>query len=233
MTTRLSVVVAAAALAVAVPATASAAQIQTDHGCYRNPDDPGATDGSVTITGNGFTPNGTYTVKLNGKAVPQNGSQPPVADAAGGIKFALDIPSLPGASHEKGYEVAVTQGATVANATFTVSDLFADFRPDSGDPRTLRVRYKLFGFNLLKANSKVYLHYVKGRHLRRTLKLGTARGACGHLTSKHKRRLFGFKPALGTWHFQFDTNRKYRRGRSSSPFLFYLLDVSIRRESAR
>ena len=83
----------------------------------------------------------------------------------------------------------------------------ADFAPSTGDPQTLRVRFSVWRFG---TNRPVYLHYVgPNRHLKRTVRLGTARGRCGFLRTGY-RRLFPFRATPGTWRLVFTTRAGYR-----------------------
>src|SRR4051812_41403055 len=83
----------------------------------------------------------------------------------------------------------------------------ADFSPSAGDPQKLRVRFTVAKFG---RNRPVYLHYVgPNHHLKRTIRLGTARGRCGYLRTD-RRKLFPFTARPGTWRLRFDTRRHYR-----------------------
>src|SRR4051812_47185860 len=83
----------------------------------------------------------------------------------------------------------------------------ADFTPSRGDPQRLRVRFTVAKFG---RNRPVYLHYVgPNHHLKRTIRLGTARGRCGYLRTD-RRKLFPFTARPGTWRLRFDTRRHYR-----------------------
>jgi hypothetical protein len=97
----------------------------------------------------------------------------------------------------------------------------ADFAPSSGDPQKLRVRFTVAKFG---RNRPVYLHYVgPNHHLKRTVRLGTARGRCGYLRTA-KRRLFPFTAARGTWRLRFDTRRNYRV-KARRPYVTLALSV--------
>lgn len=100
--------------------------------------------------------------------------------------------------------------------------LNADFAPSRGDPQTLRVRFTVARFG---RNRPVYLHYVgPNHHLRRTVRLGTARGRCGYLRTGY-RRLFPFSnPRPGTWHLRFNTRRNYRV-KARPPFVTLAVSV--------
>jgi hypothetical protein len=91
------------------------------------------------------------------------------------------------------------------------------------------VRFSVDGFGLLDAQPDVYVHYVgPGGKVRQTVDLGMARGVCGHLAPTSPRRLFPFRARAGTWTLQFDTRKRYKKGRMDRPgFLFFTRRVKI------
>lgn len=207
----------AAALTWAAPVAASAATITTDHACY-------AERRTVSLTGTGFTPNTAYDVTLDGHPFGSG-----TTDATGALAGTFVPPKL--AQGIRTYTLGVTDGAASATTAFSQTSFKADFSPSTGDPKTLRVRFKAYGFGLLAAeHPDVYLHYVRpnGR-LKETVRLGKAAGPCGTLARTRPRRLFPFAAERGNWRLQFDTRRSYTRGTKDSPFLFYALGVRVRR----
>jgi hypothetical protein len=203
------------------PATAAAADITTDRGCYQE-------NSTVTLSGNGFTPGAKFKVLLNGRAISGGDRQ---VDPTGGVtgSFVPKLPKSGAASRQHGYRVTVQDDTHTATTRFTVTQLYADFRPATGDPATLRVRFRVFGFGLAKEKPSVFLHYVRpSGKLRKTIRLGRAGGACGWIGRTRKMRLFPFRAEHGDWRLQFDTSRAFRLGRTSSNFLFYTLPVEIR-----
>jgi hypothetical protein len=220
MRTRSSVVAAVLAVAAAIPAAASAAQIQTDRSCYQD------APGTIAVSGNGFEPNQSYQVTLDGQALP-NGTG--TTDAAGGIAGSFPTPQLAG-SGVHAYTLGVVQGANAATTGFSVTPFLADFSPGQGNPKTLRVRFKVFGFGLVTANPIVYLHYVRPNgKLKRTIRLGKAQGVCGQIKRTSRKKLFPFSAERGKWKLQFDTRRSYHKGVRGSNFLFYTVGVRIRK----
>jgi hypothetical protein len=220
MTARSRALVAALALATAVPAAASAAQIQTDRSCYQD------NAGTVAVSGNGFEPNQPYQVTLDGQPLP-NGTG--TTDAAGGLAGSFPTPELSGNSVHA-YTLGIVQGANAPTTSFSVTPFFADFSPGSGNPKTLHVRFKVFGFGLVTANPSVYLHYVRPNgKLKRTIRLGRAQGICGQIKRTARKKLFPFHAERGKWRLQFDTRKTYRKGVQGSDFLFYTVSVTIRR----
>jgi hypothetical protein len=221
MTTRSSALAAVVTLAAALPGAAAAAQIQTDRSCYQD------NTGEVAVSGNGFDPGQPYQVTIDGRPLPTNGNDQAGAD--GSIAGNFSTPELSGSSVHS-YTLGIVQGANTTTTTFAVTPFLADFSPGSGNPKKLRVRFKVFGFGLVRANPVVYLHYVRpnGR-LRRTLRLGKAQGVCGQIKRTSRRRLFPFHARRGKWKLQFDTRKRYRKGVKGADFLFYTVGVTIRR----
>ena len=208
----------------AAPAQAQAAQVITDRSCYLQ---TGQQAPTVSLSGNGFGAGRPFSVLLDGQPNGQNGTTD-----AGGALFAPVVPPLLGAAqHQRAFTIAAQSDDLSAQTTFTVTRFLAGFTPTSGDPAKLRVRFSVYGFNLAAAKSTVYLHYVapNGR-LRRTIRIGQARGACGAIPKTARHKLFPFgSPSRGTWKLQFDTSKRYRRGTSKSSFLFYSVAVRIRK----
>jgi hypothetical protein len=210
----------ALAIAAALPAAASAAQIQADQACYQD------NAGEVVITGNGFDPNQPYSVALDGKPI---GTGDATTDAAGGVSGHFETPQLDNNSVHA-YTLTVAQGANTATTQFSVTPFFADFTPGSGNPKTLHVRFKVFGFGLVDANPIVYLHYVRPNgKVKRTIRIGRAQGICGQIKRTARKKLFPFNAERGHWKLQFDTHKRYHKGQAGSDFLFYTVGVTIKR----
>jgi hypothetical protein len=220
MNVRFTALATALAIAAAAPAAASAAQIQTDRGCYQDH------TGTVAVSGNGFDANQPYSVSLDGK---QLGTGASTTDAAGGIAGSFEAPQLSGdAVHT--YTLTVTQGANTATTTFAVTPFLADFTPGSGNPKTLRVRFKIFGFGLVTPHPTAYLHYVRPNgKVKRTIRLGKAQGTCGQISRTARKKLFPFRAERGTWRLQFDTHKRYRKGKTGVDFLYYSISVTIKK----
>ena len=220
MNARSTALTAALVLAAAVPAAASAAQIQVDQACYQD------STGTVEVTGNGFDPGQPYSVLLDGKSLGNGGDK---VGADGAIRGSFQTPELDRQAVHA-YTLTVTQGANAPTTRFSVTPFFADFNPGSGNPKKLRVRFKVFGFGLVDANPIVYLHYVRPNgKLKRTIKIGRAQGVCGTIKRTPRRKLFPFRASSGHWHLQFDTHKRYRKGKAGVSFLFYDVGVTIKR----
>jgi hypothetical protein len=223
MGSRVIVFVPCLALALAAPSAASAASITVDRACYANPSQRADT---VRMAGTGFTPNAQYQVTLDGQ--PLTGGTG-TTDAAGNLTGSFTSPELDQGVREHTYKLGVQEGANAPETQFAVAQLLAAFAPATGDPKTLKVRFRLFGFGLSGTKAPpVYVHYVRpGGKVHKTVKLGTGRGACGSIQRTAKRRLFPFAARRGTWTLQFDSSRTYRRGTSRSTFLFFSVAVKI------
>jgi hypothetical protein len=220
MRTRSSALAAVLALAAAAPAAASAAQVQADRDCYQD------NTGQVAVSGSGFDAGQPYQVTLDGKSL-STGNE--VTGPDGSVAGSIETPQLAGNGVHV-YTLTVVQGANTASTRFSVTPFLADFSPGSGNPKTLHVRFKVFGFGLVNANPNVYLHYVRPNgKVKRTIRLGKAQGVCGQIPRTARKKLFPFSAERGKWKLQFDTSRRYRRGHSGVSFLYYTVGVTIRR----
>lgn len=207
-------------------AQASAAEIRVNRSCFADPSDR---EDTVRLSGSGFTPNAAYQVVLDGQPLTGGNGRIDAGGNMSGRFVAPSVESISRIARQHTYRLSVQEGANQPVTTFTVSRLFASFRPASGAPSSLRVRFSLYGFGLQgDRRPPVYVHYVgpSGR-LGRTLRLGTAAQACGFLRTS-RRRLFPFSPRRGAWRLQFDTRKRYARGTSRSSFLFYSVRVNVR-----
>ena len=191
----------AASSALAAPAT-----LTTDARCYLQ----GA---PLRMTANGLTPDAPLTVALDGTQLSYGDGSTPTADAAGSFASSFATPALaPGVAQQR-HVLAVGDGRQRPKARFTVTrPTGADFQPSSGNPRTLRARFKVWGFALVGGASRVpvWLHWVSpaGR-VRQSAALGTTGGDCGTLTTA-PRRVFPFDAEAGRWVLVLDTQRRYR-----------------------
>lgn len=227
---------ALAALA-GLPAAAHAIpQIQVDRDCYLDTVMGGERVApKISLSGNQFTPNAQYQISIDGQPL-TNGTG--TFDGAGAFLGTFSTSPLAGFDvRQKTWTVRVDEGANSASTTFRTSDIFADFSPTRGNPSALRVSWKAYGFKLAQGsaatNPPVYLHYIRPNGKRRlTVKLGTATGACGQLKPTAKRRLFPFQAERGLWKLQVDTNKRFRRGTTNSPFIHYTVGVRITRAAS-
>ena len=208
---------AAALVLAAGTATAATprARVVLDPGCYLS-------GGSGLLSGTGFRPNGAWTAKLSGTKQIGTGT----IDRRGRIRARFTAPQYHGTSGTREMTLSVTDGPHVASTTFLMTPLDASFSPRTGDPATLRVRWRVLGVG---AGRGVYVHYIapNGTH-RRTVRIGTSRAPCGSLKTGPI-ALFPFRYGYGRWTFQVDTTRRFDR--DTTPRL--LIDFDIRRPSRR
>jgi len=190
------------------------AKITLAPGCYLS-------GGTGLLTGGGFRANARWTAKLAGTKEIGSGH----IDAQGHIRARFTAPRYHGTTGTRELTLSVTDGPHVASTTFLMSPLTASFSPRTGNPRTLRVRWRVLG---LGARHGVYVHYVRPDHaLRTTLRIGTTRGPCGALKTGPI-ALFPFRYRYGTWTFQIDASHLYSA--STTPRL--LIAFEIRRPAS-
>jgi hypothetical protein len=193
----------------AAPATAGAAKVTLAPGCYHS-GQPG------WLTGSGFKPSTNWTAKLHGTQRLGSGK----TDGKGDIRARFTAPAFHGTTGERELTLSVTDGPHVASVVFSMTPLTASFSPSTGDPNTLRVRWRVLG---LGAGHGVYVHYVRPNgKLKTTLRIGSAQGACGHLKTRPL-ALFPFGLEYGRWTFQIDASRGYRK--TTVPRLLIQFDV--------
>ena len=183
------------------PPTAIAhAKLKTELPCYlRNQ--------TVRIDGSGFSPNSSYTVILDRMAIGTSTVGPD-----GSVAGSLSSGNLDHGVHELRHRLQVTDGTNIGRTGFSTTAFDAEFAPPSGDPRTLRVSFAVYGIGLgHQGPVGVYLHYLDPRgHLLLTVLLGRTIGSCGNLAHAPTRPLFPFRRvAAGKWMLQFDTRRSY------------------------
>jgi hypothetical protein len=193
-------------IALAAPAAGAArATLTTDARCYLQ----GA---QLQMTANGLAPNAPLTVALDGKQLRYGDGSTPTSDAAGSYAGSFATPALAPGAVQLRHVLVVSDGTRRPRARFTVTrPSGADFQPSSGDPRTLRARFRVWGFGAERAGGDpVWLHWVSPRGtVRRSAALGRTGGDCGALTTR-PRRVFAFAPEAGRWLLVLDTHRRYR-----------------------
>jgi hypothetical protein len=186
------------------PAAAHAATLTTNARCYLQ----GA---PLRLTAGGLTPHAPLTVALDGQALRYRDGSTPTADVAGTFGSSFMTPPLASGVEQQRHTLTVSDGKVRPRARFTVTrPAGADFQPASGDPRTLRARFTVWGFALDgAAQARVWLHWVDPAGKRRTsAALGVTGGDCGALTTA-LRRVFPFDPQAGRWTLVLDTRRRY------------------------
>jgi hypothetical protein len=199
-------VLACALAALAAPTTAAArATLTTDARCYLQ----GA---QLQMTASGLAPNAPLTVVFDGRQLSYGDGSTPTSDTAGSFSGSFATPALAADAVQRRHVLVVSDAMRRPHARFTVTrPAGADFQPSSGDPRTLRARFRVWGFGIDSAGGNpVWLHWVGPRGaVRRNAALGRTAGDCGALTTQ-PRRVFPFAPAAGRWVLVLDTKPHYR-----------------------
>lgn len=198
-------------LGVVAAAPATAATITFDHPCYLAK--AGRFVGQrVRFLGAGFTPNAPVTGSLNGVAL-TSGS----ASAEGTVSGSVTAPALGARVAEGSAALSLSDGTNTAATAFPEANLTADFTPSSGNPKTLRVRFAVFGFGPLleaigkPADAQVYEHVIDPQGtVRGTFRAGQPSGPCGTVRPS-RRKILPFRATNGRWRYVFDTSRKYRK----------------------
>jgi len=188
---------------------AHAASIQLAPGCFHS-------GGAGLLTGAGFRPDASWTAKLRGTQRLGSGR----TDRKGRIRARFTAPAYSGTTGERVETLSVTDGPHVASRSFSLTPLTASFSPTTGDPNTMRVRWRVLG---LGADSAVFVHYIAPNgKLRKSVRIGHAQGACGHLKTAPT-RLFPFPISYGRWTFQIDAHSGYSK--ATVPRLLIQYDV--------
>ncbi|HEX5146247.1 MAG TPA: hypothetical protein VFV85_04435 [Conexibacter sp.] len=182
------------------------ATLTTDARCY-------AQGAPLRLTAGGLAPEAPLVVSLDGQALSYRDGSSPETDSAGTFASSFATPALaPGVAQAR-HLLSVSDGRRRPRARFTVTrPTGAAFQPASGDPRSLRARFSVWGFALAggDARVRVWLHWVDpaGR-VQANAALGTTGGDCGTLTTP-PRRVFPFAPRAGRWTLVLDGQRRYR-----------------------
>jgi len=162
----------------------------------------------MALSGSGFTP-GSIVDLLRDGVVAKEGV---AVDAAGNLPFGtLTAPVL--ASGERDFTVGVVErgnGANSVTLTSRVAHLDVSIRPKVTRPNRF-VRMRGRGFTAAKP---IFLHYVRGRTSRKTVRIGAPEGICG--TFDVRLRQFPFVPKAGRWTLQIDQQRRYSRSPNSA-----------------
>jgi hypothetical protein len=191
MTRSLAVVAAAVALAAPSAASAASLTVSPQKRCYSSGED-------VNLLGTGFSPLGNSTVTRDGTMV---GSLPNTVDGA--FNGVLTLAQGRG-KETRTYTAADDTDPTItASAQITVSAVRVSLTPANGPPGRL-MTIAASGFS---TGPTLWAHVKRGKS-KRTLKIGSLKGACGGL--KTRRRLLSRNAAVGVYTIQFDTFRRYK-----------------------
>jgi hypothetical protein len=207
---RLPLAAIALAALLALPATAGAdARIRLTPACYQSSE-------TGSLTGAGFTPNAIWRALLDRTHRLGSGH----VDAQGKISARFTAPIYHGTTGTRTLTISVGDGRHTARTTLQMTPLAATFMPRTGDPATLRVRWRVLG---LGPQHGVYVHYLQpDGTFKRTLRIGTTQGPCGTLKTGPI-ALFPFAYTYGRWTFQVDASRHFSR--ATLPRLLIKFDV--------
>jgi hypothetical protein len=181
----------------ALPSAAHAASLTTKPAkpCYRSEE-------TVHFLGSGFTPSSTANLTRDGTFI-----DPIPIDATGQFDAALDL------HLDRGVQTRTYTATDASNTTLTastpvkVSAVGVALSPTTGSvSRRFRIRAR--GFT---TGSTLWAHIVH-EGAKRHVKIGALRGDCHNLRTR--RRLLSQRARLGRHRIQFDTFRRYRRGRA-------------------
>jgi hypothetical protein len=207
--------IAALAMAAAVMApVANAASVTTDHRCY-------LVGQKVMLTGSGFAASRSYVVSVDDVYYGMSST-----DSNGDFSVRFGPGGLGANVAQAVDQLVATDGTSSASTTFTVTrSTGARFLATKGNPATLKAPFELWDFSATGARRALYLHWVApSGGVRETMLLGHTTGECGYLKTKPT-RVFPFRPTLGSWTLQIDTQRKYAR-RPAGPVARILVGIA-------
>jgi hypothetical protein len=185
-----------------VPVAADAATLAPLKACYVSAGQAAGEREPIGINAQGFTPNATASVLLDG-AVVEGQAQ---IDPMGGVVGPMPAPFQP--SGQRLFSLSVvdnTNPSIAVSAQALVTSLDVRVRPTNAKPSS-RVRFRGRGFT---GGPAVYAHYLRKGRLRRTVLLATATGPCGTFDAR-RRQLPIRRPHVGRWMVQIDQERVYR-----------------------
>ncbi len=182
-------------------APAAAATVEDLKPCYVAAGEAPEQRENVLINGEGFTPEGTVDILVNGILEAQ-----PQAGARGEITGTVDAP--PHDSGQAKFEVVVrdtTDPLVSVTVGSRVTDLDARLQPRTAEPSD-RVRMRGRGFT---RDAPVYAHYMFDGARRKTVRIARrSRGKCG-MFNVRRRQIPIDDPASGKWTIQIDQRRRY------------------------
>jgi hypothetical protein len=213
----------------AAAAPAGAATLTLDRGCYLAKQ-PGLPNGqTITVRGDGFTPDAPVGFALGTASL---GSL--TANSAGALAGRFQPPGLGSTQFKSTRSLTANDGVNQAQVAVELRRLAADFLPSTGNPRTLRARFYVYGFGPLftvaglSTSQPVYEHVFDPTGRRRgTFLVGRTSGPCGDMRST-RRRILPFPPRNGRWTFRFTTRRSYSRRSSPQASVGFLVRTIFR-----
>ena len=206
--TRLARLTACGAVALAatgvVTAAASAASITVPAACVLV--DPDSVQPSaMVVTGHGFGPNDLIELTTN----TGNGLGTATADATGAFTVTIGAPLLPKSGPDEAAFVLSaldqTDDVTTASVNFLAANLAVSANPSRAKPG----KKVNFSFSGLTGGADIYAHYLHGKKVVMTEKLGRATGPCGLL--KTRATLFPRHAKFKNYRIQYDNSRRYAK----------------------
>jgi hypothetical protein len=195
MTRSLAVVAGVVALVAPPAASAASLSVSPQKACYSSGE-------KVHLLGAGFSPETFAKVTRDGKRLGRL-----KADGNGAFDGWLTVAQISG---RRAKTYTATDGADstlTASAQITVSSVGVRLTPANGAAGRV-MTLDAHGFTTGKT---LWAHVIHGKS-RRDIELGRLTGSCGNL--KTRRRLLRRRAAVGVHTIQFDTFRRYRRGRA-------------------
>lgn len=217
-------------VAVAAAEPAGAATLTLDRGCYLAKQPRLPSGQTITVRGDGFTPNAPVSFALGTASL---GSLN--ANAAGALAGQFQPPGLGATQFKSQRPLTANDGVNQAQVPVELRRLAADFLPSNGNPQTLRARFYVYGFGPLltvqglSTSQPVYEHVFDPTGRKRgTFQVGRTNGPCGDMRST-RRRVLPFPPRNGRWTFRFTTKRTYRRTSSPQASVGFVVRTVFRR----
>jgi hypothetical protein len=185
-----------------VPAAgAHAATLAPLKACYVSAGQAVGAREPIAVNAQGFTPNATASVLLDGTVIEGQAQIDPMGGVVG------PVPAPFQAKGQRPFSLAVVDNANpsiAVSAQTLVTALDVRVRPANAKPSS-RVRFRGRGFT---GGPPVYAHYVRKGRLRKTVLLATATGPCGTFDVR-RRQLPIRRPHVGRWMVQIDQERVF------------------------
>jgi hypothetical protein len=181
----------------ALPSTTHAASLTTKPAkpCYRSGE-------TVSFLGSGFTPSSSANLTRDGTFM-----QPIPTDGTGQFDAELGLRLDQGVQRRTYTATDVSDPTVSASAPVTVSAVGVALSPTTGSvSRRFRIRARGF------TTGDILWAHIVHEGAKRHVKIGALRGDCHNLRTR--RRLLSQRARLRRHRIQFDTFRRYRRGRA-------------------
>ena len=176
----------------------------------------------VSLSGSGFTPNGTVNVAIDGR--PLQGGQA-LADAAGNIAGDVRLGTMRGARTHTMSATDAANPALVGSVSYLGTTNRVTVRPQDARAGAKR---RLRGFGFL-AGPRVYMHVRGPGGYRSDKRVARAKAPCG--TFDVRRRIVASGAQVGSYRVQFDAVRRFSR--KTRPRLVGTMNVTLRAAGAR